>query len=187
MGQRKGPSGANAPPVHGIKKCFVFLSPKCFTQVHLVATQESCQLLFLTKTFCTSVFSEPNLSFCRYWIYDKNFRKIKGPARLSNFIKNSKATGLDRIDAAMVWDGNSRVYFFRRDKYWRYNEERKEIDPGYPKKISVWRGVQSPVDGAFSWKNSRSFFLRANNIDKFNNYKFAVQKGRGLKKFIRNC
>ncbi|CAB3995892.1 Matrix metallo ase-24 [Paramuricea clavata] len=123
----------------------------------------------------------------RYWIYDKNFRKIKGSARLSNFIKNSKATGLDRIDAAMVWDGNSRVYFFRRDKYWRYNEERKEIDPGYPKKISVWRGVKSPVDGAFSWKNSRSFFLRANNIDKFNNYKFAVQKGRGLKKFIRNC
>jgi hypothetical protein len=24
VGQRKGPSGENAPPVHGIKKCLVF-------------------------------------------------------------------------------------------------------------------------------------------------------------------
>jgi hypothetical protein len=25
VGQRKGPSGANAPPLHGIKKCLAFL------------------------------------------------------------------------------------------------------------------------------------------------------------------
>ena len=25
MGQRKGPSGANAPPVHGIKKCLLLV------------------------------------------------------------------------------------------------------------------------------------------------------------------
>ena len=128
-----------------------------------------------------------NHSFCRYWIYDNNFRRIVRSARLSNFIKNSKATGLDRIDAAMVWDGNSRVYFFRKDKYWRYNEARKEIDPDYPKSISVWRGVKSPVDAVFSWKKSRTFFLNGYNIDKFNNDRFSVKKGRGIRKFIRNC
>ena len=123
----------------------------------------------------------------RYWIYDRNFRRIKSSSRLSNFIKNSRATGLDRIDAAMVWDGNSRVYFFRRDKYWRYNEERKEIDPGYPRSASTWRGVKSPIDGVFTWKNRRSFFLKGTDIIKFNNHKFSVQKGRPIKKFIRNC
>ena len=125
--------------------------------------------------------------FYRYWIYDKNLRRIKGPARLSNFIKNKQSAGLDRIDAAMLWDGNSRVYFFRKDKYWRYNERQKKIDPGYPRKLSTWRGVKSPVDAVFSWKKSRTFFLRGYDIDKFNNYKFSVQKGRGINKFIKNC
>ena len=132
-------------------------------------------------------FIQSNIWFCRYWIYDKNFRKIEGSSRLSNFIQNSKAVGLDRIDAAMVWDGNSRVYFFRKNKYWRYNEASKKIDRGYPKRISIWRGVKSPVDAAFSWKKSRTFFLNGNNIDKFNNDRFTVRKGRGIKKFIRNC
>ncbi|XP_028398599.1 matrix metalloproteinase-14-like isoform X2 [Dendronephthya gigantea] len=124
----------------------------------------------------------------RYMIYDKNFRSIKKQSRISNFIKNGRETGLDRIDAAMVWDGNSRTYFFRNDKYWRYNEKTKSIDPGYPKSTSLWRGVQTPVNGAFSWKSSKTFFLSGNKVDKFNNNRFAVQKlGRGINKFIKNC
>lgn len=34
-------------------------------------------------------------------------------------------------------------------RYWRYNEEMRTMDPGYPKPISVWRGVPESPQGAF--------------------------------------
>ncbi|XP_046847539.1 matrix metalloproteinase-15-like isoform X2 [Xenia sp. Carnegie-2017] len=134
--------------------------------------------------------SDGSLVFFRYnqfWIYNKNFRKLQGPLDIQRFIKNARNVRLRRIGAAMVWDGNNRVYFFRGKKYWRYNEKNKVIDKGYPKRTSVWRDVRSPVDAAFSWKNSKTFFLRGNDIDKFSNSLFRVRKGRKINKFVRNC
>lgn len=34
-------------------------------------------------------------------------------------------------------------------RYWRYNEEMRTMDPGYPKPITVWRGVPDSPQGAF--------------------------------------
>lgn len=34
-------------------------------------------------------------------------------------------------------------------RYWRYNEEMRTMDPGYPKPITVWRGVPESPQGAF--------------------------------------
>lgn len=36
---------------------------------------------------------------------------------------------------------------FRR--YWRFNEEMRTMDPGYPKPITIWRGVPDSPQGAF--------------------------------------
>lgn len=38
------------------------------------------------------------------------------------------------------------VFLFR---YWRFNEEMRTMDPGYPKPITVWRGVPDSPQGAF--------------------------------------
>lgn len=38
------------------------------------------------------------------------------------------------------------LFLFR---YWRYNEEMRTMDPGYPKPITVWRGVPDSPQGAF--------------------------------------
>lgn len=38
------------------------------------------------------------------------------------------------------------MFLFR---YWRYNEEMRTMDPGYPKPITVWRGVPDSPQGAF--------------------------------------
>lgn len=34
-------------------------------------------------------------------------------------------------------------------RYWRFNEEMRTMDPGYPKPITVWRGVPDSPQGAF--------------------------------------
>lgn len=34
-------------------------------------------------------------------------------------------------------------------RYWRFNEEMRTMDPGYPKPITIWRGVPDSPQGAF--------------------------------------
>ena len=34
-------------------------------------------------------------------------------------------------------------------RYWRYNEDMRTMDPGYPKPITVWKGVPDSPQGAF--------------------------------------
>lgn len=34
------------------------------------------------------------------------------------------------------------------------------MDSGYPRDISVWRGVPYDIDAAFQWTNGRSYFFK---------------------------
>lgn len=56
---------------------------------------------------------------------------------------------IERVDAAFVWGYNHKTYFITGDMYWRYNEDRKKMDYGYPRDMSMWEGVPVPVDAAF--------------------------------------
>lgn len=42
---------------------------------------------------------------------------------------------------------------YRGDRFWRYNETVKIMDPGYPKHIGRWRGVPENLDAATTWKD----------------------------------
>lgn len=65
-------------------------------------------------------------------------------------------------DAALQWDRNGKIYFFKGNLYWRYDPQRRLIDVGYPRKISDgWRGViPDNIDAAIQWKNKRSYFFK---------------------------
>ena len=52
----------------------------------------------------------------------------------------------------------SRPLYLSQNYYWRYDDISNEMDPGYPKDISRWRGVPTNIDAAMTWTNGRLAF-----------------------------
>jgi hypothetical protein len=82
------------------------------------------------------------------------------------------------MDAAISFPGNGETYFFKGDKYWKYDEETKALAPGYPKLIRLfWRGLPDNIDAALQTVEGETFFFKGQNYYKFNHYTFSVFPG----------
>lgn len=57
------------------------------------------------------------------------------------------------VDAAFSWAHNDRTYFFKDQRYWRYDDHTRRMDPGYPAQSPLWRGVPSTLDDAMRWSD----------------------------------
>lgn len=79
------------------------------------------------------------------------------------------------MDAVFTWKRNSKTYFFKGDQYWRFYGGR--IDYGYPKSISVWKGLPSKIDAAFKWRNGRSYFFVGGKYYRFDDWNIQVEAG----------
>lgn len=62
------------------------------------------------------------------------------------------------IDGAFRWPGNRRIYFFKDDKYYRYNTMSYRIDNGYPQPLSRWNNVAHPISSVLDWEDNTYFF-----------------------------
>ncbi|KAM7421834.1 hypothetical protein PAMA_010069 [Pampus argenteus] len=84
----------------------------------------------------------------------------------------------DGIDTALRWEPVGKTYFFKGDQYWRYNEEKRTADPGYPKPITVWKGIPDAPQGAFiSREGYYTYFYKGKDYWKFDNQKLTVEPG----------
>ena len=45
----------------------------------------------------------------------------------------------------------------RKNLYWRYDDVKRQMDPGYPHDLSRWRGVPSDIDAAMQWTDGNFF------------------------------
>jgi GH24 family phage-related lysozyme (muramidase) len=75
---------------------------------------------------------------------------------------------------AMVWD-ESKAYFFKGDKYARYDIAADQADEGYPQAISSgWAGVfESDLAAAVVWPNGKAYFFKG---DEYIRYDIAADR-----------
>ena len=65
------------------------------------------------------------------------------------------------IDAAFVWGGNGKIYFFNVTKYWKFDPERKPHvrSDRYSKSNSLW-DIPNNMEAALQWDNGRNYFFK---------------------------
>lgn len=92
-------------------------------------------ILFRLKVFF--IFNCIVFNFDRYWKYygfilEEGFREI---------ICFGLFLLLIDFDVVFVWGGNGKMYFFKGNNYWWYNEFKKIVDDNYLRFILVWGKV----------------------------------------------
>ncbi|XP_030759308.1 stromelysin-3-like [Sitophilus oryzae] len=102
----------------------------------------------------------------QYWVSDGSRFIENSPLPLSNY---GLPDYLDSIDAVQLWAKNGKTYFYKNDRFWRYNELTKTMDEGYPMHMERWRGVPQNLDAATTWKDGNTYFFKNELFWKFDN------------------
>lgn len=67
-------------------------------------------------------------------------------------------------------------YVLSGTQYWKYDSAAEiPVSSDYPKSLSTWNGLPSQIDGAFQWKNGKTFFFSGPDYYRFNDNKFSVE------------
>uniref|UniRef100_A0A7N8YN27 Matrix metallopeptidase 15b n=1 Tax=Mastacembelus armatus TaxID=205130 RepID=A0A7N8YN27_9TELE len=112
----------------------------------------------------------------RFWLFREANLEPGYPLELSDY---GQDIPYDRIDTAIWWEPSGYTYFFQGDWYWRFNEQSRSADRGYPKPISVWgTSVPSNPKGAFlSDDGAYTFFYKGSKYWKFDNHRMKSEPG----------
>uniref|UniRef100_A0A8C6PAQ5 Matrix metallopeptidase 16 n=1 Tax=Nothobranchius furzeri TaxID=105023 RepID=A0A8C6PAQ5_NOTFU len=111
----------------------------------------------------------------RFWVFKDTTLQPSYPQNISLF-----GSGMPNqsIETAVWWEDVAKTYFFKGDRYWRYNEDMRTMDPGYPKLITIWKGIPPSPQGAFVDKaNGFTYFYKGKEYWKFNNMLLRVEPG----------
>ncbi|XP_059507592.1 matrix metalloproteinase-15 isoform X2 [Stegostoma tigrinum] len=111
----------------------------------------------------------------KFWLFNEAMLEPGYPRHLMGLGAGMPG---DRIDAAIWWEITGQTYFFRGDRYWRFSEERRAVDNGYPKPISIWKGIPPSPKGAFlSDDGAYTHFYKGTKYWKFNNQLLRTEPG----------
>ncbi|XP_043974901.1 matrix metalloproteinase-20 [Gambusia affinis] len=91
----------------------------------------------------------------KYWVVQQ--LKTRGTA--GNISEFGVPSSVRRVDAAVHVAEYGKTMFFVGQFYYRYDEQKRQMDPGFPRYIQTdWRGIPRKVDAAFKLHGS-IFFL----------------------------
>ena len=102
-------------------------------------------------------------------------RLVKGPSNIEDY---GLPSNLRDMDAVVLFPGNGETYFFKQDKYWKYDQQNKRLYPGYPKLIKLyWRGLPDNIDAALQTPEGETYFFKGPHYYRFNHFTFNVYPG----------
>lgn len=81
------------------------------------------------------------------------------------------------VHAAFEWYHNGKTYFFREDDFWRYDERLRRVESGYPKKLTLWKGLPNGITDVFSWTNGSTFFFKDTSYWRLSDKMLSVEPG----------
>ncbi|XP_028595233.2 matrix metalloproteinase-15 [Podarcis muralis] len=111
----------------------------------------------------------------QYWLFREANLEAGYPQPLTSY---GQGIPYDKMDAAIWWEPTGHTFFFRGDRYWRFDEESHSVDPGYPRKISVWAGIPHAPKGAFlSSDATYTYFYKGRMYWKFDNERLKTEPG----------
>ncbi|XP_061449571.1 matrix metalloproteinase-15 isoform X2 [Rhineura floridana] len=111
----------------------------------------------------------------QYWLFREASLEPGYPQPLTSY---GLGIPYDKMDAAIWWEPTGHTFFFRGDRYWRFDEESRAVDPGYPRKISIWAGVPPAPKGAFlSSDATYTYFYKGRMYWKFDNERLKTEPG----------
>ena len=58
--------------------------------------------------------------------------------------------------------------------YWRYDEDRDEVELDYPRDISLWKGVPPNIDAVFQYLDKKTYFFKNTSFWEFDDVKMRV-------------
>lgn len=98
------------------------------------------------------------------------FWAVRGHEEQAGYPKSIHTLGLPetvgKIDAAVSDKVKKKTYFFVEDKYWRFDEKKQSMEPGFPRKIAEdFPGVDSKVDAAFAAFGFFYFFSGSSQLE----------------------
>ncbi|KAM7086869.1 macrophage metalloelastase [Molossus nigricans] len=101
----------------------------------------------------------------KYWLISSLRPQPTNPRRIHSlgfpgFVK--------KIDAAVFNPLLYKTYFFVDHQYWRYDERKRLMDPGYPKLIVAhFLGIEPKIDAVFYY-NRHYYFYQGSNLLEYN-------------------
>ncbi|XP_033102150.1 interstitial collagenase-like [Anneissia japonica] len=112
-----------------------------------------------------------------YYLFNGN-HLMQGPLPISEFTVPSSNESLpNNIDTVLTFGEYYKTYFFKDDLVWRYDEKKRQIDPGYPRPISeVFKGIPSDLSAAFRYKDGHTYFLKGKEYYRYNNLRQEADK-----------
>uniref|UniRef100_A0A4W3H4A1 interstitial collagenase n=1 Tax=Callorhinchus milii TaxID=7868 RepID=A0A4W3H4A1_CALMI len=100
----------------------------------------------------------------KYWAISGNSVLRGFPRSISDF---NIPQNVRKIDAAVRISAKRKILFFVGNRYWSYDECRRQMDPGYPRLIAGdFKGFRSKVDAVFHNDGECQFDSKYNYIFK---------------------
>ncbi|XP_077868512.1 LOW QUALITY PROTEIN: matrix metalloproteinase-19-like [Saccoglossus kowalevskii] len=141
--------------------------------------------------------SNINAGFTSHWTGRTYFFKgdriwrFEGHGLETGYPMSIRGSGLPRNpDAALVWDGDGKIYVFKGSHYYVWSEYSERVIRGGVRPIRKhWAGIPNKIDAAFTWTDGSTYFFKGDKYWRFNNTQMRVDQGypKSKSEYWLNC